>query len=101
MERETQVQTEIYISLKQQYESVKIEEVQETSFVQVLDNPNIPIYRSGIRKIFILFFVGFGGFALGILIAIFKESHRIQKSYKESSYIEANKIIKNFFKLKK
>jgi len=101
LERETQVQTEIYISLKQQYESVKIEEVQETSFVQVLDNPNIPIYHSGIRKIFILFFIGFGGFALGILIAIFKESHRIQKSSNDSSYVEANQIIKKFFKLKR
>ncbi len=101
LERETQVQTEIYISLKQQYETVKIEEVKETSFVQVLDEPNIPIYPSGPRKIFILFFVGFGGFALGILIAIFKESHRIQKSNNDSSYLEANTIIKNFFKLKK
>ena len=101
LERETQVQTEIYISLKQQYETVKIEEVQETSLIQVLDEPNIPIYSSNPRKIFILFFVGLGGFALGILIAIFKESHRIQKSNKDDSYIEANKIVKNFFKLKK
>ena len=98
LERETQVQTEIYISLKQQYETVKIQEVQESSLVQILDEPNIPIYPSGMRKLFILFFVGFGGFALGILIAIFKESHRIQKSNNDSSYVEANKIIKNFFK---
>ncbi len=61
LERETRVQTEIYISLKQQYETVKIEEVQETSFAQVLDEPNIPIYPSGPRKIFILFFCWFGG----------------------------------------
>lgn len=101
LERETQVQTEIYISLKQQYESVKIEEVQETSFVQVLDEPNIPIYPSGPRKIFILFFVIFGGFALGVLSAIFKESHRIKQLNNGGSYVEANKIIINFFKLKK
>lgn len=101
LEREMQVQTEVYISLKQQYETVKIEEVQETSFVQVLDEPNIPIKPSKPRKIFILFFVTFGGLALGILIAIFKESHRIQKSNNDSNYIEANKIIKKFFKLKK
>ncbi len=99
--RETKVQTEIYIALKQQYESVKIEEVQEASFLQVLDDPNIPIYPSGIRKIVLLLFVGFGGFALGILIAIFKESHRIQKSNYDSSYVEANQIIKKFFKLKR
>jgi uncharacterized protein involved in exopolysaccharide biosynthesis len=101
LERETQVQTEIYISLKQQYETVKIEEVQESSFVQILDEPNIPIDPSGTRKLFILFFVGFGGFTLGILIAIFKESHRIQKSNNDSNYLEANKIIAKFFRLKK
>jgi len=100
LERETQVQTEIYISLKQQYESVKIEEVQVTSLVQVLDEPDIPIDPSGLRKIYILFFVCFGGFVLGILFAIFKESYRIQKSNNDSSYLEANKIIINFFKLK-
>ena len=100
LERETQVQTEIYISLKQQYESVKIEEVQETSFVQVLDEPNIPIYPSKPNKKLVLFFVVFGSGALGILIAIFKESYRIQKSNNDSNYIEANQIIKKFFKLK-
>lgn len=101
LEREMQVQTEIYISLKQQYETVKIEVVQETSFVQVLDEPNIPIYPSKPNKIFILIFTVFGGGILGILIAIFKESHRIQKSYSNSSYLEANNIIKSFFRLKK
>ncbi len=101
LERETQVQTEIYISLKQQYETVKIEEVQETSFVQILDEPNIPILPSKPNKKFILFFTVLGGFALGILIAIFKESHRIQKSSNDKSYSEANKIIKTFFKFRK
>ena len=101
LERETQVQTEIYISLKQQYESVKIEEVQETSFVQVLDKPNVPIFASRPNKKLILFFVVFGGFIAGILISIFKESIRIQRSNQESNYLEANKIIKKFFRLNK
>jgi len=101
LERETQVQTEVYISLKQQYETVKIEEVQETSFVQVLDKPNIPNKPSKPRKMFVLFFAVFGGGTLGILIAIFTESHRIQKSNNDNHYLEANKIIKKFFKLKK
>ena len=101
LERETQVQTEIFISLKQQYETVKIEEVQDRSFVQVLDEPNIPVEPSKPRKLFALVFAVFGGFTFGVLIAIFKESHRIQKSNNDSSYLEANRIIKKFFNLKK
>ena len=101
LERETQVQTEIYISLKQQYESVKIEEVQETSFIQILDEPNIPTKPSKPRKLLILIFTFAGSFALGILIAIIKESHRIQKTSNDRSYIEANKVLKGFFRFKK
>ena len=43
LSREVQVQKDIYITLKQQLELAKIEEVQETSIVQILDYPTQPL----------------------------------------------------------
>jgi uncharacterized protein involved in exopolysaccharide biosynthesis len=41
--REVETQKGVYLTLKQQYELAKIEEVQEISILQVLDEPQIPI----------------------------------------------------------
>ena len=43
LERNVEIQKEIYLTLKQQLELAKIEEVQETSIVQILDKPQLPL----------------------------------------------------------
>ena len=99
LERDIQVQTEVFISLKQQYETVKIEEVQETSFVHVLDTPNIPI-SDNTSGMFIVIMAGFFGVAIGIIISVLIE-HRNKNNSINTNYTEAITLIKNFFKLKK
>ena len=44
--RLVEVQKGIYLTLKQQYELAKIEEVQEASIVQILDKPQVPLMPS-------------------------------------------------------
>ena len=41
--RDIEIQRGIYLTLKQQFELAKIEEVQETTILQVLDSPKIPL----------------------------------------------------------
>ena len=43
IKREVEIQKSIYLTLKQQLELAKIEEIQETSIVQILDEPQIPL----------------------------------------------------------
>tara|TARA_A100001015_G_C15043496_1_gene741599 strand:- start:1901 stop:3334 length:1434 start_codon:yes stop_codon:yes gene_type:complete len=89
IERETDVQKEIYMTLKQQLELAKIEGVQETSIVQVLDRPQIPISPSNKNlKISILFSI-IVGLMLGAMIGLIR------------SYIFYNKDIDERKKLRK
>ncbi|MFC1785395.1 Wzz/FepE/Etk N-terminal domain-containing protein [Candidatus Neomarinimicrobiota bacterium] len=99
LERDIQIQTEVFISLKQQYETVKIEEVQETSFVHVLDQPNIPV-SDNTSGILIVIIAGFFGLAIGMIISVLIEHHDKNNSI-NNNYTEAIRLIKNFFKLKK
>ena len=46
IDREVEIQKSIYLTLKQQLELAKIEEIQETSIVQILDKPQIPLSPS-------------------------------------------------------
>ena len=43
LERNVEVQKGIYLTLKQQLELAKIEEVQKASIVQILDKPNVAL----------------------------------------------------------
>ena len=46
LNRDVEVQKGIYLTLKQQLELAKIEEVQEASLVQILDPPQLPLWPS-------------------------------------------------------
>ena len=69
---ETEVQKGIFITLKEQYELTKIEEVEEGSTVQVLDEPVAPYEKSSpkvLLSLFLALFIGLGSaifYALGM-----------------------------------
>ena len=66
---EMDVKKEIFSTLKQQFELVKIEEVEEGATVQILDRPVAP-YEQSSPKIFLSIFLSiFIGFGLSVLIA--------------------------------
>ena len=46
LNREVTVLTGVFTTLKQQYETTKIEEVKESDYVVILDAPNVPIFTS-------------------------------------------------------
>jgi len=70
---ETEVQKGIFITLKQQYELTKIEEVEEGATVQVLDDPVAPYKKSSPKVFLVLFLALFIGLGLAIFFAISME----------------------------
>ena len=67
--REVTVLTGVFTTLKQQYETTKIEEVKESDYVVILDPPEVPLIRSKPRKKKMVILAGLLGIALGIGIA--------------------------------
>ena len=58
--RDVRLQTELYLTLSQQYELARIEEVRRESPLVVLDNPQVPALKDKPRRkvMVILFFIG-------------------------------------------
>jgi uncharacterized protein involved in exopolysaccharide biosynthesis len=96
-QRDVEVQRGIYLTLKQQLELAKIEEVQEQSIVQVLDKPQTPLSVSNKNLKLSLFFSVIVGIFIGIIVA-FIRSYLIEndnkdekKKFKKIKYLINNK----------
>ncbi|MFC1785305.1 Wzz/FepE/Etk N-terminal domain-containing protein [Candidatus Neomarinimicrobiota bacterium] len=76
LEREIEIQTEIYISLKQQFEQIKISENKNISHIKVIDEPNIPIFRSKPKRKLIVLVAGILGLMIGGVVAIISNKKR-------------------------
>ena len=72
--REIQVQTEVFIALKQQLELAKIETIQKESLIQILDEPNVPLFPETPKKKLIVFISGVIGGMLGIIISFMRNA---------------------------
>ena len=70
--RDTEIQGGIYLTLKQQLELAKIEEIQESSIFQILDKPQTPLGPYNINTRFSLFISGFLGLIFSLLMAFFR-----------------------------
>ena len=73
LEREIDIQTGLYISLKQQLEQIKISENKNISSIKVIDEPSIPVKPSKPNKKLIVITAGLLGFIIGSMVAIIKE----------------------------
>jgi hypothetical protein len=94
--RDVEIQKGIYLTLKQQYELAKIEEVQETSIVQVLDKPQIPLEPEDKNLKLNVILAGFLGIGLGIMFGFIR-------TYLNNSDIDERKKlrrVRNFLKKK-
>jgi uncharacterized protein involved in exopolysaccharide biosynthesis len=87
LERDVEVQKGIYLTLKQQLELAKIEEVQQTSVVQVLDRPTVafkPFNKNLILSVILSFILGGG---MGIMIGFIR-------SYLDNNDMEERKKLR-------
>ena len=94
--RNVEIQKGIFLTLKQQLELAKIEEVQKTRVLQVLDKPHVPLGASNKNIKLSILFAGILGTALGTIFAFIR-------SYFNSKDIEERKRIrrtKHFLKKK-
>jgi len=94
--RNVEVQKEIFLTLKQQLELSKIEEIQGASIVQVLDRPNLPLGASNKNIKFSLLLAGVLGLGLGVVLAF------IRSFVNNDNIDERRKLrkVKNFIKKK-
>ena len=104
LQRDVQIQTGIFLTLKQQLELSKIEEVQESSFVQILDYPSLPIKVSNPKKASTNIVGGFVGFFFAIFLSFvieyFTNRNELETSKLKSAKKYAVNSLKNIFTLK-
>jgi len=103
LQRDVEIQKGIFLTLKQQLELAKIEEVQKSSFVQILDYPSLPLRVSNPLKVTTYIIGGFVGFFLAIGLSFLIEYFTIRNKEESNKLISAKKLavgsIKNIFNL--
>ncbi len=72
LEREIDIQTALYISLKQQLEQIKINENKNISSIKIIDEPSIPTGYSSPKKKRIVFLLSILGIMVGGVISVLK-----------------------------
>ena len=70
LEREVKIQNQVFVTLKQQLELAKIEEVQEQSVFQILDYPELPLRPSNRNFLIDLFRGLIIGTFFGVLLSL-------------------------------
>ena len=70
--RDVEIQKGIFLTLKQQFELAKIEEVQEASIIQVLDNPQVPLSPNNKNLKLSVLLAGIVGIGLGIILGFIR-----------------------------
>lgn len=98
LQRDVQIQTGIFLTLKQQLELAKIEEVQESSFVQILDYPSLPIKVSNPKKTSTYAIGGFMGFFFAIFLSFIIEYFTNRNELETSKLKRAKEYALNSFK---
>jgi uncharacterized protein involved in exopolysaccharide biosynthesis len=93
--REVAVLTGVFTTLKQQFETTKIEEVKKSDYIVVVDPPELPLFRTKPNKKQIIFLTLIFSSALGIALAFINDS--ISKLTKENKK-KINDIKKLFSK---
>jgi len=98
--REVTVLTGVFTTLKQQLETTKIEEVKESDYVVILDEPEVPLKRSKPNKKVMVILAGILGIGLGTFLAFIREFvARSEKEEKDKMFEAKSLVLKNIFEL--
>ena len=70
--REAEAKQQVYVTLQQQLELARINEVRQTPIINILDEAKAPINKSRPNRTLILILSIFSGFLVGASISIIK-----------------------------
>lgn len=96
--RDVSVLTSIYITLKEQLEMAKIDEVRKTDsdYVSVIDQPEVPLEHSKPNKKLNLLLAGILGIGIGVLVAFLREfAKNITKNDKKKLILAKQLVVNN------
>jgi uncharacterized protein involved in exopolysaccharide biosynthesis len=96
LEREVSLQTTLYMTLKSQFENVKIEEVEEAAMIEVIDGPIVPFKVTSPKKALSVIFTFIFTF-FSLFFFLYLKDYNLSGSKKHSlNRIESrNKLFKN------
>ncbi len=92
LQRDVEIQQGIFLTLKQQLELAKIDEVQKKSFVQVLDLPSLPLKISNPPKLSSYILGGLAGLFIGLCI-IFIVEYFTNRNSSEAQKLKSAKLL--------
>jgi uncharacterized protein involved in exopolysaccharide biosynthesis len=92
LEREVTVLIGVFTTLKQQLETTKIEEVKKSSYILILDPPEIPLVRSSPQKKLMVVLGFIFGFTITVFFIIINEKFIFSKK-EDKKKIEKAKFI--------
>ncbi len=93
--RNVEVQKQIFLTLKQQLELAKIEEVQGASIVQVLDSPDIPLSPENKNLKLSLFVAVIFGLTIGMIVALIRGTIQELNRDKRKKLNKSKRYLKN------
>jgi len=98
--REVMVLTGVFTTLKQQYETTKIEEVKEADYVVILDPPEVPLFPSKPMKKLMVILAGCLGIGMGIVIGFVRDYAENNEGAEKNKLGEAKGLVlQNMFEL--
>ena len=104
LQRNVEIQKGIFLTLKQQFELAKIEEVQKSSFVQVLDSPSLPLTISNPTESSSYVLGGLAGLFLGLCVIFIIEYFSTKNPEEVEKLVNAKQFLtqdlKRFFRIK-
>jgi len=71
--RSVEVNQEVYITLRQQYELAKIDELKEMSIINILDEGEAPVFRDKPKRKLIVILSLFVSLFIGVVLAVLRE----------------------------
>ena len=93
LSREVSVLTSVFTSLKEQLETTKIENVKESDYIVLIDEPEEPVYPKKPSKKTILLFFSILGLVLSIIVAFFKDYIDFMSKDEKNKYYKVKLVL--------